>query len=48
MDVLVSAVIETLYKRCNSQFLQGGRTAATLTFKSVHIDLVAAFRDAEP
>jgi hypothetical protein len=47
-DVLVSAVTETLYERCNSQFPQGGRTAATATFKSVPIDLVAAFCDAEP
>jgi hypothetical protein len=48
MDVFVSAVIETLYKRCISQFRQGGRTAATTTFKNVPIDLVAAFCDAEP
>ena len=47
-DVLVSAVTETLYERCISQFPQGGRTAATATFKSVPIDLVAAFCDAEP
>ena len=47
-DVLVSAVTETLYERCNSQFPQGGRTAATATFKNVPIDLVAAFCDAEP
>jgi hypothetical protein len=47
-DVLVSAVTETLYERCNSQFPQGGRKAATSTFKSVSIDRVAVFCDAEP
>jgi hypothetical protein len=53
-DVLVlavnerSALTERLYKHCNSQFPQGGRTAATATFKSVPIDLVVAFCDAEP
>ena len=46
-DVLVSAVTETLYERCNSQIPQGGRTAATGTFKNVPIDLVAAFCDAK-
>jgi hypothetical protein len=48
MDVLVSVVTETLYERCNSQFPQGGRAVATSTFKSVHIDVVAVFCDAEP
>ena len=47
-DVLVSALTETLYERCNSQIPQGGRTAATGTFKNVPIDLVAAFCDAKP
>jgi hypothetical protein len=47
MDVLVSAVTKTLYERCNSQFRQGGRTFATTTFKSVPVDLVAAFCDVE-
>jgi hypothetical protein len=47
-DVSVSAVNETLYERRNSQIPQGGRTAATGTFKIVPIDLVAAFCDAKP
>jgi hypothetical protein len=47
-DVLVSALTKTLYECCNSQFPKGGRTTATTTFKSVLIDLVAAFCDAEP
>jgi hypothetical protein len=46
-DVLVLAVTETLYERCNSQFPQGRRTAATAIFKGVPIDLLAAFCDAE-
>jgi hypothetical protein len=47
-NVLVSAVIDTLYERCKSQIPQGGRTAATGTFKNVPIGLVAAFCDATP
>jgi hypothetical protein len=33
-DVPVLAMIKALYERCNSQFPQSGRTAATTTFKS--------------
>jgi hypothetical protein len=44
-NILVSAVTETLYERCNSQIPQDGRTATTRTFHNVPIDLVAAFCD---
>jgi hypothetical protein len=47
-NVLVSAVTDTLYERCNSQIPQGGRRAATGTFKIVSIDLVSAHCDAKP
>jgi hypothetical protein len=47
MDVLVSAMNETLSERRNSHFPQGERTTATASFKSLPIDLVAAFYDAE-
>jgi ribosomal protein L40E len=47
-NVLVSAVTDTLYERCNLQIPHGGRTAATGTFKNVPIDLVSAFCDAKP
>jgi hypothetical protein len=48
MGVLVSVVSETIYERWNSQFARGGLIAATTIFKTVPIDLAAAFCDAEP
>eukprot|EP00873_Tetraselmis_striata_P046462 jgi/Tetstr1/466726/TSEL_011199.t1 len=46
--VLVAAVTEALYERCNSQHTQGGRKFATASFKNIPADLLVAFCQSRP